>query len=1186
MPHVVVYGIAVELFTSNTPDTGRILLLAGLALLALVLRAVFNGASTHVAHVTAYAVLADLRRSLARKLDRIPLARVHSRTQGELKKTLHDDVEKLEEGLAHGVPDIASAASVPLVSAVILFVIDWRLALAIVGTLPVVFLTLGVGMASAKQNEVAEKAALTRLNTSVVAYLRGMRVIRGFLREDTGFSDVRDAVEQSRRAADLPITNGRWSVSFGMAALSLPVVVLVPLSTVLYLNDAVDLPTIVLFLLLGMGFNQPFFRLIGTAAALYWSVTLAGRSIAEVLDEPELTVPDEPVTPDSYEISVDGVTFGYGETPVLTDVSLRVAEGSFTAIVGPTGAGKSTLAKLVARFADVSQGAVRIGGVDVRNMDPAELMRRVALVQQDDYLFDDTVLANIRLGRPDATEEEVIDAARRARVHDFAEELPEGFRTRLGAGGGRLSGGQRQRISVARAILKNAPVVILDEATAYLDPDNEEAVNAAVTELARGRTVIVVAHRLSSVTHADSIVVMDHGRVSGVGTHDHLRATNPLYAEMWAAYQSTHGWTLIGGDSGGEGDGDGEDGAAPYGTATVSASATVSTTVGTGGGTAAANGVAAPPQVSSRTAPAAGGVTPNLDTLGFLRQWFTLLGDGREVLLRRGLPRMVLEGSLRGAPVWVVFLTLSGLMTGVITETAAWIGAGVLLALLVLRAVALAAVNKVVWGTAHRSVADIQLSVVDRMRRVPLGFFGRYDTGRLSTLMTSDVPMLDFQNTPSMLIGAMVQPVIAATALFSVDWRLALAVFAGLPVFLLMAAWSDRVYKRVMADVSEVRSSTASALLEHVRGTAVLRAYPDAPQARHYLSWVERLRKASVAMSVRATPASAIGAAALELGFVALVLVGSWLYTAGLVSPVTLLLFLVISLVFYAPIQEINDLSGYRRMQQQITRRIAEVWDAPVLSEPAQPRTAADGSVEFRNVSFDYEPGRRTLDGVDFTAEAGKVTALVGPSGAGKSTVANLVARFWDVAEGAVLVGGADVRELGSAGVTAAVTTVYQDVYLFPDTVRNNVALGRPEATDEELRAALAAAQCDFVDELPDGLDTMLGDGGADLSGGQRQRLSIARALLKDTPVIVLDEAVASVDPATEARIQRAMSRLARGRTVIVIAHRLNTVKDADRIVVIDGGRVDGAGTHDELLAGSPAYRRLWQAHERAGSGV
>lgn len=359
----------------------------------------------------------------------------------------------------------------------------------------------------------------------------------------------------------------------------------------------------------------------------------------------------------------------------------------------------------------------------------------------------------------------------------------------------------------------------------------------------------------------------------------------------------------------------------------------------------------------------------------------------------------------------------------------------------------------------------------------------------------------------------------------------------------------------------------------------MLRGNPGSTVAHRYQAAVGRLSEASIAMSVKSSPATALGSVAVESGLVLIILLGAGLYIAGTIPAFTLLLFLFLSLAIYQPIQELNSLVGYRRNQQQITAKLAEVWDAPVLPEPAEPETTNDSSVEFQQVNFRYDGAPESaLNGVSFRAESGEITALVGPSGSGKSTIAHLVSRLWDPDSGAVRIGGADVRQLGTQNVMDLVATMYQEVYLFDATVRFNVSLGRPGATDAEIWTALEAAQCDdVVAGLPEGLDTELNDGGTDLSGGQRQRLAIARALLKDSPILILDEAVAAVDPATEERIQKAITRLAAGRTLLIIAHRLSTVRQSDRIVVVSQGHVEGSGTHTELMGSSQTYQQLAQ---------
>lgn len=1142
-PYVAVYLVAVELFTADG-DPAAIPAIALWTAVAIAARALLSGASSHIAHVAAYRVLADLRLALAAKLKTIPLGKVQERSSGEMKKLLHDDVEQVEEALAHGVPDLAGAVAVPVATTVAFFVVDWRLGLIAVGSLLVLVVVSGVGMGLAQKSNAEAAEKLVTLNSAVMGYLNGLTVIRGYLRPDSGYDQARNAIidtyQTQRRAESGPTA---WVVSVMAVGSAFAVAALLPVAGIGAAHGWLPIPALVLVLLLALAYLSPLMNLVGLLATLMIRIQLAAGEISSVLDTEALPEPAAPARPDDYEVRFDGVAFGYrDDDPVLAGVDLVIPAGAMTALVGPTGAGKSTLGRLIARQWDPSAGAVTIGGTDVKDIGSAAVARLVSFVEQDEYVFAASLLENIRIARPEATDDEAIAAGTAARLAGVADELG-GWATELPAGGGRLSGGQRQRISIARALLKNTPIVVLDEATASLDADTERQTLAAIDELTAGRTVIAIAHRLDTIRHADRIAVIVAGTVDEVGTHDRLAASNDTYRALWSAYTDADGWRL-----------DRPEHAEPF----------------------------APPQPASRTddadewtRSARDVVTQGVRTMSFGKQWRTLYGRSWSELKRYGLIRIVVESLVRGIPLVSVFLVVDRAVHGDLTTGFVWAVFGLLLAGMVARFFLSHWANVYVWGLAGRSKADLMLSIVERLRQVPLGFVGRVDRGRLGTLITNDTIMLDFQNVPGQIAAACLQPVWAAVILAFIDWRLALAALIGVPLFLLITAWSDRIYHRVFADLHRTRARASTVLLEQARGASVLRGSEGSAIADRYRDVVEQLRATSVAMSVKTVPANAIGAVAVESGLVVLILVGAWLFDRGDVSGTTLLLFLMLTLTLYQPIQELTALAGYRRNQEQIAAKIAEVWDEPALAEPELPAVPADAALCFDRVGFAYGD-RQVLDDVSFHAAPGTVTALVGPSGSGKTTIANLAARLWDADTGRVELGGRSLPEIGSDGVMAMVTTVYQDVYLFPGTVRFNVALGRPRATDDEIWAALAAAQCDdVVRDLPGALDALIGDGGSSLSGGQRQRLSIARALLKNSPVLILDEAVSAVDPDTEARIQRAIGSLAAGRTVLVIAHRLETVRRADRIVVLDGGRVDGIGTHDELSATSATYRRL-----------
>ncbi|MEM8922165.1 MAG: ABC transporter ATP-binding protein [Actinomycetota bacterium] len=1191
VPYVVVYLIAVDLFDDGGPDRERTLFLATIAGIAVISQIALNTLANYVSHVAAYRVLSDLRLALADRLARMPLGRVKERSSGHLKNVLQDDVEQMELGLSHAIPDVASAVAVPVASLAVMFWIDWRMGLGALAVIVLSMIILSGAAARAAGYAPIESAAKSDLTTSVVSYLRGMPVVRGFVRGGQAYDQADRAIAEVERIELLKMSRGRVFVAAASALIGTSTVILLPLGLFLVDRGSLSTAEFVFFILIGVAFAQPLVNMTLTLAVLQYQIEAGAKNIGRILAEPDLPRATATERPTGFRLEIDDVGFRYPNPPgaseeagdggsasdadddqtpstrrpsVLTGVSLDIPEGTSIALVGASGAGKSTMLRLLARFYDVTEGSIRLGGVDLRAMDPTDLMRRIAFVQQDDFLFNDTVLENIRLARPSATDEEVIEAARSARVVDFIDLLDDGWQTVLGPDGTQLSGGQQQRISAARAFLKQSDVILLDEATSFLDPESEEAVGLALAELRRSRTVVTVAHRLGSVADYDTIVVLEDGRIEAMGRHAELLESSPRYRDMWAAYKEAQGWRLTS-DAG------------PAEVTVIpdaaTAPAVVSPADGNGDGT---------------TGDASVSVTPVVDDLGernLFGQWLALLGRKRPTLWRRGLWRIMVEGMLVSAPLPVIYFALLAVLDDDRDPASPLVYGAVLVAIVIGRWAAGLTVATVWWPVAMRAISDLQRSVLAQLRRIPLGVFDRMSVGRLTTLVGSDLPLIDFINIPSRLIVAATQPLIAAVFLLVLDWPLALAALAGLPLFLLLLWWSDRVERSVLIELLERRQRAATDLLEFVEGTAVIRAYPDAPQASRYQRAVEELRRASVRASIRVSPVVALGRAVLEVGFAAILAVGALRVLSDDLSASAYLLTMIFAFNLYRPYQELIALSGYRHLQSRVASQVAEVWEAPVLPPGSSSATPRVGVVEFDEVDFSYadDGDAETLRNISFRAEPGTVTALVGPSGAGKSTIANLVARFWDVDGGAIRIDGHDVRSLPSTELLAAVTTVYQDVFLFPDTVRANLTLGAPEATDDDIRRVLRAAQAwDVVQALPDGLDTVIGDGGAQLSGGEAQRLSIARALLKDSPILLLDEAVASVDPETEVRIQAALSSLVAGRTVLVIAHRLNTIANADQIVVLDSGRLDGAGSHADLLVDSPTYARLWAAHERA----
>lgn len=482
--------------------------------------------------------------------------------------------------------------------------------------------------------------------------------------------------------------------------------------------------------------------------------------------------------------------------------------------------------------------------------------------------------------------------------------------------------------------------------------------------------------------------------------------------------------------------------------------------------------------------------------------------------------------------------------------------------------------------------SQARLRLGEHLRKLPMGFFKKRDPGDVTAIMLQDMSFVEtiFTHLLGDMIAAFVVPAMLLVFLFVLDWRLALAALAtalaALPVLYVTHAVLTRIGKKQHG----LRVDTDSRILEYLQGIRYIKAYNLVGRR---FSTLERSLKEFHRETLRLeTYPGAFGSCyngILGIGFVVILLLSTYFYFGGTLTIPVFLVFLVIGYQFYQPLLSAALFTMEARYMNIAAERMKEVLDTETLKEPEISRSPAGYDIEFRGVGFSYL-NTRVLDNVSFKAEEGTVTALVGPSGSGKTTITNLIARFWDVDAGSVSIGGVDVRDMSADELYSHLSMVFQDVYLFRDTIFNNIRVGRADATEEEVIAAAKAAQAhEFIEKLPEGYDTMVGEGGSTLSGGEKQRVSIARAILKDAPVVLLDEATASLDPENERAIQEALNALISSKTLIVIAHRLSTIADADRIVVLKDGRVAESGTHEGLCKEKGQYFRMWQEQEKAG---
>jgi ATP-binding cassette subfamily B protein IrtA len=544
VPFFVVARMATSIY-ATPPDLAAVRSLALLAAGALALRYVLVAAANMLAHVAAFRLLHELRVRLAKKLGAVPLSFFSRRGAGALKKTLMDDVNQLEAFVAHYLPDAVTALVVPLATAVALLWVDWRMALASLVMAPLAVLAMTVAMRDVSKANQQWDELQSRMNRSLLEYLRGIHVIKTFGLSAQRFSELSRSIEAGLAWTEgFMRTNGRGYGAFA-ALIGSSLVVLVPMGGWLYLRGTLSLESLVLFLVLGPQLLMSMMRLI-----FAWGnvdrIQAGNARIQAILAAPDLETPASGARPAHDGIAFRGVGFRYedGGAEVLHDVSFEAPAGKVTALAGPSGAGKTTLVRLVLRLWEATHGTVELGGVDVRALPLDELLSRISMVFQDVFLFHGTIRENLRLARSDATDAQIDAACRAARAYDFIQALPKKYDTLLGERGARLSGGEKQRLSIARALLKDAPVLLLDEATAFADPENEARIQEALSELCAGRTVLVVAHRLSTIATADHIVVLDGGRVNDQGTHEELLVRCALYQQLWRSHTESLDWSL------------------------------------------------------------------------------------------------------------------------------------------------------------------------------------------------------------------------------------------------------------------------------------------------------------------------------------------------------------------------------------------------------------------------------------------------------------------------------------------------------------------------------------------------------------------------------------------------------------------------------------------------------------------
>ena len=545
LPYFFLYQIISPLTRGESVDMTFVLIRVAVVAVCEIVFAVSYVQGLAYSHVSAYNTLKNLRISLQGKLEKQPLGNIKEMGTGRIKKVFTDDIDQIELLLAHAIPEGIANIAIPVIIIILMFVYDWRLGLLSLVPLVVGMIAMGMMMhqGMSKMNAYYESAA--RMNNTIIEYVNGMEVVKVFNKDGDSYKRFGDVV-RSYRDFTIAWYKVCWPwMAIYTSVLPCLVLLMLPFGSSMVLDGVISLDKLILVMCMSFAVGPSFLKALNFAGK-FPQLDYKIAELEKMMDKPALKEGTSDFTGSNYDIEFKGIHFGYDETEVIKGVDLSLKQGTTTALVGESGSGKSTLAKLLVHYYDLNSGSITIGGQDITDMKLEALNNKVAFVSQEQFLFNTTLYENILIGRPDATKEEVMTAARRAQCEEFLNRFPDGIMTQAGDGGKQLSGGERQRISLARALLKDAPVIVLDEATAFMDPENEEKMNKALDEIVKDKTVLVIAHRLSTIKNADRICVLKEGKCIASDKHEELLMTCPEYRKLWDASVSASTWKIKG----------------------------------------------------------------------------------------------------------------------------------------------------------------------------------------------------------------------------------------------------------------------------------------------------------------------------------------------------------------------------------------------------------------------------------------------------------------------------------------------------------------------------------------------------------------------------------------------------------------------------------------------------------------
>ncbi|HUI88748.1 MAG TPA: thiol reductant ABC exporter subunit CydD [Anaerolineales bacterium] len=1125
-----------------------------LLFIVIALRGLLSWLNEVTANAVAVRVKSNLRERLFAHLLRLGPAFSRCQRTGELTTAAVEGIEALDAYFSQYLPQLVISTLVPITVLILVFPLDPLSGTVLLLTAPLIpFFMYMIGR-GAEGVTKRQYETLSRLSAHFLDSLQGLTTLKLFGQSKAQAQNIAEVSDQFRDTT-LRVLQVTFLSAFALELLATISTAIIAVEVGLrLLYGQMQFQEALFLLILAPEFYLPL-RMLGLRFHAGMAGTAAAGRIFQILDTPIAgnPLPGGPKQsfPEISSITFENASFTYPseDKPALQSINLNIAGGQHIALIGPTGAGKSTLANLLLRFMEPTTGTIDIDHEPLSNISSEAWRSAIAWVPQKPHLFHDTIAANIRLGKTDATEDEVASAACAAYLGDFIESLPEKYETIVGEGGARLSSGQAQRLALARAFLKNAPILILDEPTSSLDPETESALEESTRRLMQGRTVITIAHRLNTIFNADQIVVLDQGRIAETGTHHDLISKNGVYAKM---VKANAGFQM------------------------ESSARQV-------------NSYSQQPQSSI------------LNTSYIDQQ--SKIADQKSSIFSR------LTAFLNGSWGWVALSVLLGSLTigasVALMGTSAWlISEAALRPSIAVISVAIVGVRffgiaravgrylerLVSHNVTFRLLSRLRVWFYEKLEPLAPARLMEFRAGDLLARIISDVSTLEnfYVRVIAPPLTAVLVMIGVSIFLASFDPQLAaLLISFFLFLGLILPMLAQTMSQRPGLNLITQRAGLNIQVVDGIQGMADLLAFG---QAQAHLSKITSTGKSYGDSQKRLAGINGIhsGISVFVSNFALCVVlfVSIPRVTAGQLAGTMLAALALITLSSFEAVTPLPLAAQMWISSREAARRLFEVVDSePAVKEDIRYSKLDNqiSNIELSNLSFTY-PGNNepALEHITFNLQPETSIAIVGPSGAGKSTIANLLLRFWDYELGEITLGGESLKAYAPDEVRARIAYVSQNAYFFNTTIYENLRMARRHVTREEVESAARAAQIHgFIMGLPKGYDTLVGEQGLRLSGGERQRLAIARALIKDAPILIMDEPTANLDVLTEKEVLKTLFTLMQRKTSLLITHRLVGLENVDEILVLNRGQIVERGIHQSLLDRHGFYHRLWSLQNR-----